>query len=187
MLFRNAASSSDALRWYALYTYPRHEKVVVDQLAAKQLDSFLPTLKSVREWVDRRVSIETPLFPTYVFARMCLKDRARALSIRSVIRILSFNGIPAPVDEAEMEAVRLCIDREARLTRHPFLAVGERVRVRRGLFQGLEGIVVRCSNSCKLVVTVGLIQQSVALDIDATLLDRIGTPAVLATDRPRLI
>jgi transcription antitermination factor NusG len=159
--------------WFAAYTYPRHEKAVADVLARKSVEIFLPTVHKISQWKDRRVSQELPLFPSYVFARICAGEKAKVLSMPSVIRILSLRGVPIPVSDDEIDAVRLCIQHGAKLEKYGFLTVGDRVQVKRGVFEGLEGIVVRHNNGCKLIVSVSLIQQSVALEIDADLLERV--------------
>src|SRR5271169_3295488 len=173
-------TAADVPRWYVAYTYPRHEKSVADQLTHKSVETFLPTCNKTSRWKDRQVKIALPLFPGYVFARICASARLTVLSIPSVIRMVSFKGVPVPVSDAEIDAVRLCIGRGATLHPHRFVAVGERVRVTKGVFEGLEGIVVRQNNSCKLVVTIALIHQAVALEIEADLLESIRTPVVPA-------
>ena len=164
---------AETQQWYVAYTYPRHEKSVAAQLSHKLFEVFLPTFTQASRWKDRRVSIELPLFPTYVFTRIDAKDRARVLSVPSVIRILSFRGVPAPVPESEIDAIRFCLERGATLEPHQFIAVGERVRVTAGAFEGLEGIVLRQDNNCKLVVSIGLIHRSVTLKIEADLLEPV--------------
>src|ERR1700760_4484365 len=96
-------------RWYAFATQPRHEKVVAQQLESKSIESFLPLLKATSVWKDRRVVIQRPLFPGYVFTRLDAKDRNHVLRVPSVVRILSFGGTPAAIDDAEIDAVRLCL------------------------------------------------------------------------------
>lgn len=167
----SAPPVGDGLSWYAIYTYPRHEKTVTEQLEWKSVEVFLPTLETESRWKDRKVRIRAPLFPGYVFTRIHPNERTKVLATPSVIRILSFNGMPAPVPDAEIDAVRLCLDRGAALEKHSFLKVGERVRVTHGAFEGLKGIVIRHKNQCKLVVSIDLIHQSVALEINADLLE----------------
>ena len=167
------ASSLHIPRWYVIYTYPRHEKSVADQLAQRSVETFLPTFTQVSHWKDRRVKLELPLFPGYVFTRICVNEKLAVISVPSVIRLLAFKGVPVPVSDSEIDAVRSCVGRGGVLVPHRFVAVGERVRVREGPFEGMEGIVVRHSNSCKLVVTIALIQQSVALEIEADLLEPV--------------
>jgi transcription antitermination factor NusG len=131
-------------------------------------------------WKDRQVILNLPIFPGYVFTRIIATERLKVLSTPSVIHILSYRGVPAPVSDDEIDAVRLCVSRGATLQPHRFIAVGDRVRVKDGVFEGLQGIVVRYNNSCKVVVSIGLIHQSAALEIDADSLEQI-----LPTANPR--
>src|SRR6266516_6445095 len=94
------------LRWHAIYTCSRHEKSVSRQLREKQIDCFLPLYKSVRRWKDRRKQLELPLFPGYVFVHMALKDRLQVLQLPGVVRFVNFNGKPAALPDAEIEALR---------------------------------------------------------------------------------
>jgi transcription antitermination factor NusG len=157
--------------WYAVYTYPRHEKTVTEQLEWKSVEVFLPTFGAERAWKDRKARLQLPLFPGYVFTRIPLSERVKVLATPGVVRILSFNGMPAAIADSEIEAVRICLERGGTLEKHPFLKVGERVRVLKGAFEGLEGIVTRHKNGCKLVVSIDLIRQSVALEIGPELLE----------------
>jgi transcription antitermination factor NusG len=168
----------DSHRWYAVYTYPRHEKAVREQLESKCIETFLPTFTSENRWKDRLVRIQTPLFPGYVFTRIDLSERGKVVAVPSVIRILSFNGLPAPIDDSEMEAVRLCLERGAAVQPYPFLEVGDRVRVQSGVLEGLEGLISRCKDERRLIVPISLINQSVAVEIDVQLLEPLGTQDV---------
>jgi transcription antitermination factor NusG len=125
------------------------------------------------QWKDRRVTLEVPAFPGYVFVRTPLHERASVFSTPGVVRILSFNGRPASIDAAEIEALRLCHRDGARLEPHPFAAVGERVRVRAGMLEGLEGVVIRKKSGLRLVLSVSLINQSVAVEVEASLLEPV--------------
>ncbi len=173
-------SSLQAVRrdspWHALYTYPRHERAVADQLESKSVEVFLPTFKSQSQWKDRRVEIARPLFPGYVFTRIGAGEGRKILSIPSVIRILSFNGKPATIPDQEIETIQLCMAGGAALESYPFLEAGERVRVRSGAFEGAEGIVIHQKNKCKILISIGLIQQSVALEIACDQLERVHSP-----------
>ena len=158
--------------WYAVYTYPRHEKTVARYLDDQSFEIFLPLFTITSQWKDRRVRITQPLFPGYVFTRISLDKRVGVLGSPGVIRIVSFNGIPAPIDEAEIAAVRRCVT-AVTIQPHPFLAIGERVRVREGVFEGVEGIVLRRNNRCKLVVSLGLIGQGLAFEIESEQLESL--------------
>ena len=164
---------ADAPRWYAVYTYPRHEKAVADQLETKCVETFLPAFASRSRWKDRSVEISRPLFPGYVFTRICLEERTKIVSIPSVVRILSFNGRPAEIPAQEIESIRLCMGGSAKLEYHPVLEVGERVRIRSGAFEGVEGIVVNQEHKCKVVVSISLIQKAVAFEIDSKHLEPV--------------
>jgi transcription antitermination factor NusG len=160
-------------RWYAVTTQPRHEKVVAQQLQAKSIETFLPLLTTPSQWKDRRVLIERPFFPGYVFTHIDLTERIHVLSTPSVVRMLSFNGAPAVIADSEIEAVRLCVRSGDTLESHPFLRVGELVRVKSGPLQGLEGVITRNKNQCRIVVSITLINQSIAAEIDANLLEPV--------------
>ena len=174
-------SLSDIPRWYAAYTLPRHEKTVTDQLLFKSVEVFLPTFTTESRWKDRRKQIQTPLFPGYVFTRVRRCEKSKILSVPSVVRMLSFNGMLAAIDDSEIEAVRKCVEQGVGLGPYPFLEVGERVRVRSGAFEGLEGLVIRRKNKCRLVISIALIHQSVAIEIDQCLLEPIKRSAAKIT------
>lgn len=164
-------------RWYAVYTCPRHEKTVAERLENKSIEVFLPTSVMESRWKDRTVRIESPLFPGYVFTRIRLGERGKVLTVPGVVRMLSYHGAPASIDDAELESVRLCVERGVRLEVRPFLEVGERVRVRSGLLEGVEGVIARCKDARSLIVPVSLIHQSVAIEMDAILLEPLGVLA----------
>src|SRR3954454_5238538 len=107
--------------WYAPYTYPRHEKAVTKQLESKCIQTFLPLFSTEKRWKDRRVHIQEPAFPGYVFTRINPNDRGRVLATPGIIRMLSFNGTLVPIDDAEMAAVSLCIERGVTLKPYPSL------------------------------------------------------------------
>jgi transcription antitermination factor NusG len=154
-------------RWYALYTCANHEKQVAAQLDMRAVEHFLPLYSSVRRWKDRRVTLELPLFPGYVFTRLALRDRLRVLEIPSVVRLVGFNGQPAALPNEEMEILRAGLRQNLLAEPHPFLTVGRRVRITGGPFAGLEGVLKRKKSRLRVVVTLELIQRSVAVDVDA--------------------
>jgi transcription antitermination factor NusG len=173
-------AASEVHRWYAVYTYPRHEKVVTERLESQSVEAFLPTCVIESRWKDRRVRIQTPVFPGYVFTRIKLAERSKVFNLPGVLRILSFNGVPAPIDDAEIDAVKLCLERGGTVRPHPFIEVGERVRVRSGMLEGLEGLVARCKNDRILILPIALINQSVAVEVDADLLEPLAAEVICA-------
>jgi transcription antitermination factor NusG len=154
--------------WYAAYTCANHEKRVAQQLSVRSVEHFLPLYESVRRWKDRRVHLELPLFPGYVFVRMALRDRLQVLEIPSVARLVGFNGTPTPLPDGEIEALKAGLAGGVRAVPHPYLKVGRRVRITSGPFEGLEGILIRRKNGLRLVISLDLIQRSILLDIEAS-------------------
>ncbi len=158
--------------WYAVTTYSRHEKAVKAYLETKAIEAFLPTVTAQSRWKDRNVQLTLPAFPGYVFVRISMQECGRVLSTPGVSRILSFNRVPAPIDRAEIDALRLCVDKcGPAVEPHHFLEVGERVRVRAGVLQGVEGLITRKKGACRLILSIALIHQSVAVEIDSSLLE----------------
>src|SRR5271166_6778738 len=98
----NLAAAGTGLNWYALYTCPRHEKCVAQQIEQRSIACFLPVYRSARRWKDRRKELELALFPGYVFVRLALKDRLRVLQLASVVRFVSCNGYPVPLPDSEV-------------------------------------------------------------------------------------
>jgi transcription antitermination factor NusG len=166
--------STEKAHWYAVYTNARHENAVADHLMSKEIEVFLPTITVVRSWKDRKTKLQTPAFPSYVFTKICLSERGRVISVPGVVRILSFNGVPARLDEAEIENIRLCHRRGALMEARPLFGVGERVRVRSGPLEGLEGFVSRCKDERRLIVPLSHINQSLAVQVDIDLLETAG-------------
>ena len=166
-----AACPSPQIRWFAACTRANHEKRVVEQLSARSAEHFLPLYESVRRWKDRRVRLQMPLFPGYVFVRLSLCDRLQVLEIPSVARFVSFNGTPAVLPEAEITALKAGLEQGVRAMPHPYLKVGRRVRITHGPLEGLEGIVIRKKNALRFVLSLDLIQRSIRLDIDSSLVE----------------
>ena len=153
-------------RWYALYTRSNCEKRVSAEVVARDVECFLPVYSSTRRWKDRRVNLESPLFPGYVFVRLALRDRLRVLQIPSVVRLVGFSGQPAALPEEEVEALRSGLMQKLKAEPHPFLRVGRRVRVKSGPLTGMEGILARRRGKARFVMSVELIMRSIAVEID---------------------
>lgn len=153
-------------RWYAAYTSANHEKRVAEQLVVRDVEHFLPLYASVRRWKDRRVALELPLFPGYVFVRVALRERLGVLQIPGVARLVGFGGVPAALPEEEIDTLRASLESGMRAAPHPFLAAGRRVRVHKGPLAGLQGILVKRKNRARFVVSVELIQRAMAVEID---------------------
>lgn len=153
-------------RWYAAYTCANHEKRVAEQLGRRCVELFLPLHESLRLWKDRRVRLQLPLFPGYVFVRIALRDRMRVLEIPSVVHMVSFSGLPTALPEEEIEAIRSALNQRLMIQPHPYLAVGRRVRIKGGPLRGFEGILLRRKGNCRIVLSIDLIRRSVVVDVD---------------------
>jgi transcription antitermination factor NusG len=159
--------------WYAAYTCAKHEKRVAEQLTQRSLENFLPQYESVRRWKDRRVRLQLPLFPGYVFVRLALRDRLRVLETPSVVRLVGFNGQPAALPDKEIEALRVCAAAQLHTEPYSYLTVGRRVRIKSGPLTDLEGVLVRRKNTLRVVLSLDLIARSAAVEIDAVDVERI--------------
>ena len=158
----------DASAWWALYTRHQHEKTVAEMLSAKGFEVFLPLYDSMRRWKDRRKLLSLPLFPCYVFVRGGLNRRLQVVTTPGVHMILFYGERVAIIPEAEIQAIRKTVEGPYRVEPHPFLKCGERVRVTRGTLEGVEGVLVRKKNLFRLVLSVSMVAQSVAVEIDAS-------------------
>ena len=154
------------VQWYAAYTSANHEKRVARQLEWRSVEHFLPVYESVRRWKDRRVRLQLPLFPGYVFVRLALRDRLRVLAVPGVARLVGFNGHPTPVPAVDIEAIRACLAGNRDVQPHPYVRCGQRVRVLSGPLAGFSGIVVRQKNRTRFVVSFDVLERSVAVEMD---------------------
>ena len=153
--------------WYAAYTCANHEKGVTQQLERRSVECFLPLYESVRRWKDRRVRLQLPLFPGYVFVRLALRDRLQVLEIPSVVRLVGFDGHPTPLPIEEIETIRTCLARRQLMSPHRYLRRGQQVRLLSGPLEGLTGTVVRQKNRTRFVISLELLMRSVAVEIDS--------------------
>jgi transcription antitermination factor NusG len=157
----------DKLRWYAAYSCANHEKSVARQLELRSIESFLPLYERPSRWKDRTVKLQLPLFPGYVFVRLALEEKLRVLQVPGVVRLVGFNGHPAPLLEEEMQALREGLSGSLHAVPCPYLQVGRRVRIRSGALQGLEGILLKKKSGYRFVLSLELIQRSIAVEVDA--------------------
>jgi transcription antitermination factor NusG len=153
--------------WYALVVKPRHEKAVRDQLSGKGYESFLPFYNQERQYAHRIRKLEVPLFPGYVFCRFNYLRRLSILTTPGVFSVVSFGREPASVEEREIVSLQAAVQAGVAMRHHPFLTVGQQVRVTAGALAGVEGIVVRIKEALRLVLSVTLLQRSVLLETDA--------------------
>lgn len=156
-----------APRWYAAYTRSNHERTAAEQMKRRSIEHFVPTYETVRRWKDRRKRLELPLFPGYVFVRVAVEERLSVLVVPGVVRLVGFDNRPVPVADEEIESLRTIVNRRLRPEPHPFLPVGRKVRIRRGALEGVTGILVRKKGRVRLLISVDLIRQSAAVEVDS--------------------
>jgi transcription antitermination factor NusG len=154
--------------WYAAYTSANHEKRVAQHLAQRSVEHYLPLYSSVRRWKDRRVKLELPLFPGYVFVRFALRDRLTVVQVPGVARIVGFDGKPSALPDEQIEVLKKGLERGLHVEPHPYLTAGRRVRIKNGPLVGLEGILLRWKGNWRVVLSVDLIQRAVSVDLDAS-------------------
>jgi transcription antitermination factor NusG len=153
-------------RWYALRVKSRFEKTVSRNLKAKGYEEFLPLALHRRRWSDRVKEISTALFPGYVFCRFDPVNRLPILQIPGVTAVAGPGKTFMPVDDRELDNVRALLKSGIHCQPWPFVTIGETVSVERGSLSGLEGIVTKVKNEFRLVISVSLLQRSVAVEID---------------------
>jgi transcription termination/antitermination protein NusG len=154
-------------QWYAVHTRARHERVVAHRLRESGVNTFLPMVTEVHRWSDRRKSVELPLFGCYVFVKLAPTgdERLRVLRIDGVFKFVGARGLGTPIAESQIEAVRTLIGQQIPWSAHPFLQIGQRVRVRGGSLDGVEGIFLARNDDNTLVVSIDAIQRSLAVRI----------------------
>ena len=171
--------------WYALHTNYQHEKAVARILTQKRFDIFLPLYDVAHRWKDRTKQLSLPLFPCYVFIQGGLDRRLEVLNTPGVFGFVGWSGRAAAIPEAEIEAVLRMIASSLKVEPHPFLKCGDWVRVKSGPLQGIEGILVRKKNLFRLVLSVEMLQKSVAVEVDVTSVEGVTRHEVVHAHTPR--
>jgi len=159
--------------WFALTAKHQHEPTVARLLDAKGFEVFQPTYIEVRRWRDRNKVLKLPLFPGYVFFCGGLERRVDILSTPGVFSIVSFGETAAEIGSEEIAAIRRVTYTQMAIRPHPFLTVGDRVRVLRGPLAGVSGILQKQKDACRLVLSIELLGRSAAVEIDATIVEKI--------------
>jgi len=156
------------VNWYAVQTRARHEKRVAERFQEQGLPIFLPLVSEVRRWSDRKKTVELPLFGCYVFVKVAAsrEERLRVCCIDGVLRIVGGKGEGSPIPNEQIEAVRAITSQQLTWTEHPFLKIGQRVRIKSGALNGVEGILVARDGDRTLVVSVDAIQRSLSVRIE---------------------
>jgi transcription antitermination factor NusG len=160
--------AAEELRWYALHTRARHEKSVERRLRDQGMEMFLPTSVQMHRWSDRTKKVEMPLFSCYVFVRCTLSaaDRARVYQVEGVHGFVGTRGSSLPIPDEQIESIQKVLTQTAPWRSYPFLKVGQRVRIRGGALDGVEGVFLSENGDHSLIISVDAIQRSMAVRID---------------------
>jgi transcriptional antiterminator NusG len=163
-----AALGAGQLNWYAVQTKARHEKTVATRFEQEGIPTFLPLISEVHRWSDRKKTVQMPLFSCYVFVRAgaSSRDRLRICRVDGVFRIVGNRGEGIVVPDEQIEAVRALTTSKLAWSEHPFLKIGQRVRIRSGALNGIEGILMARNGDHTLVVSIDAIQRSLAVRIE---------------------
>lgn len=169
--------------WYAVYTTCRHEKRIAQHFIQREIKHFLPLYRSQRKWRDgSKVTLDLPLFPGYIFVQVKKSECASVLRVPGTVAVVGgTGGVPAPVSDSVIESLRTGL-MERMVEPHPLLTIGQPVRIRSGAFAGMKGVVARKKSGFRVVLTLELIMQSIAVEVDESDLEPIDESVQAATD-----
>jgi transcription antitermination factor NusG len=162
------ASAEVEPRWYAVHTRAQHEKSVTAHLQSQGITTYLPLVTEVHRWSDRKKTVQVPLFSCYVFVHIPLVPEtwASVMRVNSVLRLVGTRSEGVPIPESQIESTRTLLASKLPYTVHPFLKIGQRVRVRGGSLDGIEGVFMARNGNHTLVISVEPVQRSLAVCID---------------------
>lgn len=177
--------NDSAIAWYAVHTRSNFEKQVATEVAGKGLETYLPSFRQVHQWKDRKKVVDQPLFPGYFFVRFADTNERRLTILKTTgaVQILGARNTIEAIPDGQVEGVRRMLSAGVSCFAHPFLREGSRVRIRHGALKGLEGLLVRFKSEFRLVLSVELLCQSVATEVDISNVEPLGLPAA---DRQRI-
>jgi len=159
--------------WYAVRVKSNFERAVASSVEGRGLTSFLPLYRTRRTHFNRVEEVDLPLLPGYLFARFDFSNRLPVLQIPGVVHVVSHARQPAPVEEAEIRSLQRIVDSGTPAAPWPFLECGRRVRIDKGSMRGVEGILLKIKNRLRIVVSITLLQRSVAVEIDRDLIQPV--------------
>ena len=155
------------IHWYALYTRPRFEKKIFEQLRERGHEVYLPLVTRTRQWKDRKKKVDMPLFPSYIFVRFDYKYRFDILPIPGVVKIVNFRGEPAVIPDWQIESLKKMMEHPQRVRLEEYMRPGEVVEVTDGLFKGMRGAIKTVKDEMRLVITIEGIMQTVSVELDS--------------------
>jgi transcription antitermination factor NusG len=152
-------------KWYVLFVRSNQERRVADALAARSVEHYLPSYSAIRQWKDRRVKLEMPLFPGYVFVHLALIEKMKALTVPNVVSLVGSSRVASEVPEEEVLGIRRGLE-QGNVRPHPYLNEGERVIITSGIMSGMRGILLRRHGETQVVVSVESIFRSFVVEVD---------------------
>ncbi len=180
----NLQEKAEPIFWYAAYTASRHEKTVAEHLRQRNVECFLPLYETVRRWNNGRHRVQLPLFPSYVFVRMAMRDKLRVLQVPGLAQLVTFQGSPAVLPDSEIETLRGALTKGVMAQPYKYLNVGSKVEICRGPLQGMRGVLLRHQGQFRVVLSVEMIMRSIVVEVDAAdvvALDRKASSLIQAT------
>jgi len=178
---RSDAREADWLepKWYALFVRSNQEKRVVQHLSSREIEHFLPVYESVRQRKDREIKLLSPLFPGYVFIRLCLADRLKVLLVPNVVNLVGPGNAPSVISDQEIDSIRRGIA-HGNAEPHPYLKAGDTVVIKHGVLAGLEGILIRVANSTRVLIRLGSICRAFGVEVDSSWVEPVKANSTLS-------
>ncbi len=162
---RTAAESAQVPAWFAVQTRHRHEKSVATRLGLAKVETFLPVRRSLRKWNNGvHAEVNIPLFPCYLFTRFSPAQRLSLLQTPGVLGLAASNTFPTPIADGDIAAIRIATER-LKVEPHPYLNIGERVRITYGVLAGMEGILLRKRRELRVVISLEAIMRSITVEV----------------------
>ena len=161
--------------WYAIQTRARHEKRIGNELQDRGIHAFVPTLRQSHRWSDRTKVVDVPLFSCYVFVNMVASSAQRldVLKTAGVLCFVRVSGAPAPIPDSQIESIQTVLANKLPISTCGFIQIGQRVRIRGGSLEGVEGILTASKGGQKLVISMELLQQSVEISVEGYAIEAV--------------
>ena len=152
-------------RWYVLFVRTNQEKRVAESLAARAVEHYLPCYSSIRKWKDRRIKLEMPLFPGYIFVRLPWFDKRNVLTVPNIVSLVGNSRGAAEMTEEEIQGIRRGLE-QGTAQPHPYLKQGDRVMITTGIMSGMEGVLLRRQNGARIVICLDSIFRAFVVEVD---------------------
>jgi transcriptional antiterminator RfaH len=161
-------TSYEEENWHVIFTMPKREKIVHQCLQRNSINSFLPLVKEIRRWSDRKKKIEVPCFPNYLFVKILSKERFKVFDVPGVVRFVGFNNRPSIVSQEEIDLIQKALScSSVTVIDNARLQRGSRVMINSGPLRGIEGVLVETKGSKRLILEVKSINRSMIVDVFA--------------------